>query len=165
MVVTRYSRDREVTPAFLATADEWLAASGELFVVFRFLAAAGAKEYGIYDSPGAFRAACKRAPVGTDIIIFRMPQLPMRGICSTELIEKALEQIPANAEYLVLELGDAEYRTIASPGYLGQGHESLKDDLESLAGRPVAVGSCPNFIAPDNDSMVSAAKGGIDGPR
>jgi len=39
--------------------------------------------------------------------------------------------------------------------------EGLRENL----GTEVAIGHCPPFNDPDNEAMISASKGGIDGPR
>jgi hypothetical protein len=41
----------------------------------------------------------------------------------------------------------------------------LVEDLMEEMGEQVAFGACPDFIHADNNRMISASKGGIDGPR
>jgi hypothetical protein len=48
---------------------------------------------------------------------------------------------------------------------MGDSHADLLAELEELRGREVAFGPCPAFNIPDGPTMISAAKGGIDGPR
>jgi len=48
---------------------------------------------------------------------------------------------------------------------MGDSHATLIEDLTDIMGQPVAVGLGPRFIETDNDAMISASKGGIDGPR
>lgn len=50
-------------------------------------------------------------------------------------------------------------------GDMGDTHATLIEDIVDIEGNPAAVGHCPNFIQADHDGMISASKGGIDGPR
>ena len=45
---------------------------------------------------------------------------------------------------------------------MGDTHASLRDDMLEFVGEEVAVGPCPDFIAADGPTMISASKGGIE---
>ena len=106
-------------------------------------------------------------PVGTDIIAFRAKQLPMRGTCTESLINRALVEIAEGVEFLIVRASPAAPEDPRLWGEMGDTHGDLRETLqdEDVFGREVALGACPPFIDADNQDMVSASKGGIDGPR
>lgn len=161
----RYNSARDVTPEFMARVSGWIAVSGEVFMVLRYLRAAGQKDYVFCRSVEDFRALVDSVPMGTDIIVFEHPQLPIRGISSQEFIEHCVAQIPDDMEYVVAQMHQPVKFPFQFSGFLDGSHASLREDLASFAGQTVAVGPCPNFNGPDCESMISASKGGIDGPR
>jgi hypothetical protein len=161
----KYDPAREITPAFIAQVADWITASGEVLVILRFLRAAGSKDYVFCRSASDFHDLVAGLPVGAETIVFRHPQLPLRGICSQALIEQSLALIPDGTEYLIAILERPSDSTRQPTGSMGDTHECLAEDMASFLGRHVAVGPLPNFAAPDNDSMISASKGGVDGPR
>ena len=161
----KYSPDREVTPTFLATVGEWIDESTEVFVVLRYLRAAGMKDYAFVRERSEFMSLVDCVSDGTDIIAFRDPQLPIRGKCSAEFIKRVMEQIDDGTEYLFVRMHPEKEGDLRLFGEMGDTHVTLSEDLEEELGEEVALGICPPFIEADNDRMISASKGGIDGPR
>lgn len=159
-----YRADRDVTPAFLDIVRAWIDDSGEVLVVMRYLCSAGAKDFALITSAAEFDCLLAICPVGTDIIVFREPQLPLRGIVDTALISRIHDMLKDEEEYLIVD--KTEIRT-DDPRLRARfdSTESLIDDLENLRGRDIAAGPCPAFWKVDSDVMISASKGGIDGPR
>ena len=165
MTTDRYDPERDITPHFLETVKGWLTTSSELFIVLRYLRAAGAKDYLFIRNETEFRQRIEACPLGTDIIVFRDPQLPIRGTVTPEFIAEMQSRIPDGAEYLIVRMSPEEPIGQRITGYLGDTHAGLVEDLSDIQGELVAVGPCPPFIDPDHDGMISASKGGIDGPR
>ena len=165
MMTDQYDTERDITPHFLQTVFSWLAMSSELFVVMRYLHAAGAKDYAFIHTESEFHQLIDACPKGTDIIVFRDRQLPIRGTVTAKLIAATKSLIPDGAEYLVVCTLPEKQGDVRLSGDMGDTHVALIEDLSSIDGKPVAIGSCPPFIEPDNDAMISAAKGGIDGSR
>lgn len=161
----RYDPTREITPEFIGRVTEWIERHGEVFVVLRYLRAAGNKDFLFCHSPSEFVKLVETLPMGTDTIVFEKRQLPFRGVCSEPFIKEALSQIPQGVEYLVVHLHPKEPRHWHVSGFMGDNHACLVEDLREFIGEEVAVGLCPNFIAADHEAMISASKGGIDGPR
>jgi hypothetical protein len=161
----KYDPTREITPAFIAQVSDWITASGEVLVILRYLRAAGSKDYVFCRSASDFQDLVTSLPVGTETIVFRNAQLPLRGICSEALVERSLAFIPDGTEYLIALLERTGGSTRQPTGSMGDNNECLAEDMACFRGKHVAVGPLPNFTAPDNDSMISASKGGIDGPR
>lgn len=158
-------KEGEVTPNFLETVGQWIDANSEVFVVLRYLRAAGMKDYAFIKSRDEFAVLVERVSVGTDIIVFRDAQLPLRGRVTREFIARAKELIRDGEEYMFVRLAPERRRDARLSGTMGERHAELVEDLSEEMGEEVAVGVCPNFINRDNDAMISAAKGGIDGPR
>jgi len=161
----RYSREREVTPAFLERVAEWIERSGEVLVILRYLRAAGGKDFCLCRTAEEFRAISGQAPAGTDIEVFRDPQLPVRGIVTEEFVRAALAVVPDGAEYLLLTREQRAGTLFSRWADLGASHAELLEVLQEHDGVEVMVGICPDFSAPDHDGLVSASKGGIEGPR
>lgn len=166
MVADRYNPGSDISPEFISRVNTWIAASGEVFVVLRYLRAAGAKDYALCRSADDFAALVDSAPIGTDIEVFRDSQLPLRGRVTPEFIVEILRRCEHNrdSEFMVVSLRRRDSSVLAAHSAFG-GAEDVRDALAELIGQEVAFGPCPKFIAPDSDELVSASKGGIDGPR
>ncbi len=165
MTTDRYEPERDITPHFVETVKGWLTMSSELFIVLRYLRAAGAKDYLFIHNEAEFRQLIDVCPLGTDIIVFRDPQLPNRGTVTPEFIAEMQNRIPDGAEYLIVRMSPEELSGLRITGDLGDTHADLVEDLSDIQGELVAVGLCPPFMAPDHDGMISVSKGGTDGPR
>lgn len=165
MTTDIYNPERDITPAYLAKVDAWIAASGEVLVIMRYLRAAGSKDYALVSTSQDFRVLTDACGDGTDIIVFRDPQLPLRGKVDAEFIGHAKALVPDGHEYLYMRTTPEEEGDPRCWGEMGDAHGCLAEDLGGNVGVYVAFGPCPNFSQPDNDVIISASKGGIDGPR
>jgi hypothetical protein len=161
----RYNPARDVTSAFLERVSEWIQRSGEVLVILRYLRAAGAKDFALCRTRGDFERLVESVPTGTDIEVFRDPQLPLRGTVDEALIASALIAIPYGEEYLLVTTEVRPGSNISRFGDIGCSHADLRESLEELMGADVALGACPAYCVPDHEGLISAAKGGIDGPR
>ncbi len=161
----RFDPSREISSAFIARVCERISTCGEVFVVLRYLRSGGQRDYVFCRSETEFRDLVETLPVGTDTVVFQLPQLPLRGLCSQSLIDRALAEIPEGDEYLITRLRWPSSNANADTGWMGDSHAELVDDLRCLLGEEVAIGVCPGFNGPDSEAMISASKGGIDGPR
>lgn len=160
-----YNSDRDITPRFLNIVTRWLNASPELFAVLRYLGS-GSKDYAFIRDVDEFMRLIAACPDGTDVIVFRDHQLPLRGGVTAELITQTQALVPDGEEYLwVSTVPESSGGDIRLCGGSGDRHEELIEELRDLLGDSVAVGPCPPFFEADNESMVSASKGGLDGPR
>jgi hypothetical protein len=160
-----YDATRDVSPAFVDRVTEWIVARGEVLIVLRYLRAAGAKDFALCRTQQALTIVIENAPRGTDIEVFREPQLPLRGLVTEQFIESALNKIRDGEEYLVVSTEPTLNSCISRFSDMGDSHDDLRETLLGMIGSEVAVGTCPNFCAPDHDGLISASKGGIDGPR
>ena len=161
----RYDPARDVTSAFLDRVDGWIHQSGEVLIILRYLRAAGAKDFALCHTRADFEMLIESLPTGTDIEVFRDPQLPVRGIVDEAFITSALGAIPGGQEYLLITTGTRPGSKISRFGDIGCSHDELRESLDELKGTAVALGVCPDYCVPDHEGLVSAAKGGIDGPR
>src|SRR5262245_31183819 len=100
MVANSYRPERDVSEHYLSKVSSWLRVSGEVFVVLRYLRAAGAKEYAFVRSDTELADLIRILPLGTDIIAFHDPQLPMRGVVDAAFIDQATEHLAEWKEYL-----------------------------------------------------------------
>ena len=167
---THYNPERDVTPAFLETVGQWIdaSASPEIFVVLRYLRAGGAKDYAFIRSRVDFAALVACVPEGTDIVVFRDSQLPLRGKVTPEFLARAMDHVRDGEEYMLVRMAPESHRPAGDLrrfGEMGCTHAELARDLEDEIGEEVALGKCPRFIDADHERMISASKGGIDGSR
>ena len=161
----RYVAERDISSDFCRTVESWIDQQGEVFVVLRYLRAAGAKDYAFVRSAAEFKALIHVCPIGTDIEVFREPQLPTQGMVTSEFISRLSTEVPDWGEYLYVVL---EPRGPDDPrlfGEMGGTADELAEDLSHQGGKLIAIGPCPPFNDPDNEAMISRSKGGIDGPR
>ena len=164
MMSEKYNPKRDVTLRYLETVSRWIDASSEVFIVLRYLGS-GAKDYAFVCSVNDFTQLIDDCPTGTDIIVFRDQQLPRRGNVTEEFIAQSRRLIPDGTEYLCVSMIPESHGTVMLSGSMADTETDLIDDLEDRLGGFVAVGPCPPFFEGDNDRMISASKGGIDGPR
>jgi hypothetical protein len=160
-----YDPARDVTPQFLARVADWIRVSGEALVVLRYLRAAGAKDFALCRSMDEFKALVAEAPPGTDIEVFRDKQVPLRGVVTDTFADGAVQAIPEGGEYLIMSLATKPGTRLSIAFDMGVSHAELREGLAGLRGHEVALGPCPAFSAADHEGLVSASKGGIDGPR
>jgi hypothetical protein len=165
MVRDTYNPARDISDDFLATVASWIRNASEVFVVVRYLRAAGAKDYAFVRSETEFRELIGICPVGTDIIVFRDPQLPLRAVVDDALVRTARVLLSEWKEYLYVLLTPRTAGDVRLFGKMGDRESDLVEDLGEHFGEKVAIGACPNFNAPDNVGIISRSKGGIDGPR
>lgn len=163
--MSKYDPTRDTSAHFISKVMGWISESGEVLVVLRYLASAGAKDFIFCRTQEEFTKLVESVAIGTDIIVFQEPQLPTRGSCTQSFIESTLRQLAACDECLVVRVHLKVPQRLTTSGQMSDSPECLKEILEGLLGEEVAVGPCPNFNVADHETMISAAKGGIDGPR
>ncbi len=163
-MTTTCNPNRDVTRRFLDTVHAWIAESGEVLIVLRYLHGAGSRDYALIDASTTFDLLVERCPLGTDIIVFKEPQLPVRGIVDDALASRLRSVLKDDDEYLIIDMTEVRTGDPRRRGHFDS-MEGLASDLEYLHGRDVAGGVCPPFWEADSPVMISASKGGIDGPR
>ena len=138
--------------AFLAQARRWLAEHGDLLVLARYSRAAGAKDVFLFHDDAAFATWLDEQPAATSVIIFRGPQVPLRGTADDRLADAARALVPDGTEYLIVRLAPPRY---AGTRRVGDTHRELTEDLEDVRGEPIAVGPHPQWLH-DTDDLVEA---------
>jgi hypothetical protein len=92
----------------------------------------------------------------------------LRGKVTPEFLAPAKAHLTDGEEYLFLRLSpdsDHPASDLRLSGGMGDSHAELTRDWEDEVDQEVAFGPCPPFTDADNERMISASKGGIDGPR
>jgi len=143
----------------------WIEKSGEVLVVLRYLRAAGAKDFALCRTSEDFESLVRFVAIGTDIEVFRDPQLPLRGIVDGAFIATATSESTKWQEHLLLSVETRPDSVISRFSDLDCPGPELLKSLEQLRGQRVALGECPDFNLEDHEGLISASKGGIDGPR
>ncbi len=136
--IDRYNPARDVTPAFLERVSGWLQRSGEVLIILRYLRAAGAKDFALCRSLGDFEVLVQSLPAGTDIEVFREPQLRHRGVVDDAFIASALDAIRDDQEYLLVTTETLPSSGICRSGEIGCTHADLRESLNDLMGNHVA---------------------------
>lgn len=159
-----HDHDRDITAEFLNHVRKWIDQRGEVLVVLRYLRMAGAKDFALCPSFADFDFIVDSAPLGTDIEVLRDAGLPVRGIVDAAFIDTAVSHVRDDEEYLVLTT-EKERSCLTRSARWDLLHVSLRADLNDLLGVEVRMGACPDFMCADQDGLISASKGGINGPR
>jgi hypothetical protein len=141
---------------FLSTLEDWFRNRTEILVLFRFSYAAGRREFEFFSSLQSFCERIGQLPPLTNVIAFRQPQLPIRGVVDDRFIDQCLNRIPEGSEYLIVEM----VRRVAGRSTwfhhgAGASHAELRDDLEESRGAQVAVGIHPPWLR-DTEEVISA---------
>ncbi|MDG3006889.1 hypothetical protein [Paludisphaera mucosa] len=161
----KYDPARDVTPAFVDRVTDWFERADEVLVILRYLRAAGAKDFAFCRTRSEVEALIESVPIGTDIEVFRDRQLPIRGVVDETFIRTAFDSFPDGEEYLLMTIETELGSRISRFARIDCSQKELHELLSELIGAEVALGRCPDFNVADHDGLVSAAKGGIDGPR
>jgi hypothetical protein len=141
---------------FLGKIDAWLRGQEEALVLFRYSHAAGSKDFELFSSFEELSMRLSQLPVRASVIVFKPPQLPLRGVVDDDFIGKCLSCIPNGSEYLVLETVRRAYGRMSWFHHdAGTTHAELRSDLEELRGAPVAAGLHPLWLE-DTDDVISA---------
>ena len=141
---------------FLGTLESWLKSRSEILLLIRYSHAAGARDFEFFTSFQNLVDRIQELPPLANIIAFRQPQLPLRGVVDDEFISKCLEFIPEGSEYLTVETVRRVYGTRSwFHDDSGVSHAELRDDLEESRGVPVAVGLYPAWLK-DSEDVISA---------
>ena len=141
---------------FLKSLEDWLHGQSEIMILVRYSRAAGSKSFEFFTSFTALRERLTQLKAETSVTAFRKPQLPLRGRVDDEFICKCLSFIAAGSEFLVLETDPR----MATQQWLfhhsaGESPDELRQVLEGLRGRQVAVGEYPQWLK-DNPDVISA---------
>ena len=139
---------------FLNTVREWFAARQDIFVVARYSAMAGAREYFWFKDFDRFRARLEQFPPRTDVCVFREDQFPLRGIVDNDLIQRVLALIPDRTEAMVADR--IEPPDTSQYVWPCDTHAELIEVLDDLRGEPAAIGPYATWRLPDSDTMISA---------
>jgi hypothetical protein len=159
--VTPMSYASATDPKFLGTLESWLRGLPEIFVLIRYSAAAGNKDFSSFET---LSNRIRQLPPSTSITVFRQPQLPLRGLVDEYFIASCLSVIPDGSEFLVLEMTHRAYGEKSWCHWeAGESHAELRETLEHSRGTPVAVGPYPPFWLEDSDDIVSAIVSDVNG--
>lgn len=141
---------------FLATVKSWLHSKPELLVLIRYWHVASSKDFEFFSSFEMFSERLRKLPHLACVIVFRQPQLPIRGIIDDAFIARCLQSILDGSEYLVTE---TVQRVIGHVSWFhhaeGESHAELREDLEDCRGALVAVGLDPPWLH-DTEDVISA---------
>lgn len=143
-------------PKFLDTVESWFRGQPEILALIRYSHAAGNKEFEMFSSFHDFLERLQQLPHLACVIVFRQPQLPIRGVVDDAFIARCLQSISDGSEYVVTE---TVRRVCGGMSWIhygaGETHAELRDDLEGCCGSPVAAGLYPPWLH-DTGDVISA---------
>lgn len=134
---------------FLTQVEQFIERHGEVLVLFRYARMAGAKDFMFFHDMLSFQSKLEGLAPHTNVIVYGERQLPLRGKVDDVFVQRALEVLPENVEYLLLCLEKTvhDYRPHhywESFDYsAGETHAELREDLDEYRGRLVALGAWP----------------------
>nr|BAF45160.1 hypothetical protein [uncultured bacterium] len=160
---TIYNPDRDISDYYIDTISNWIAENGEVLVVIRALY--GGRDYALLKSKDDLTKLIEVCREGADIIAIRGNPLIYKGEVTETFINEAYDEMSDKKEYLYIIAcpeKDNDPRLFGEEGYT---EKTLKQDLSDHMGELVFLGPCPNYMDKDSENLISASKGGIDGPR
>lgn len=148
---------------FLNTLEGWLRCQSEIMVLIRYSRAAGSKSFEFFAQFDVLKKRLAVLKPETSVTAFRKPQLPLRGYVDDDFIAKCLSAIPVGSEFLVLGIDPR----LATQQWLfhheaGESPDELREVLEGLRRRSVAVGEYPPWRE-DSSDVISAYVPNQDG--
>lgn len=161
----RHTPERDINERYLARARAWVTEYGEILVILRYLGMAGAKDFALCQSEAEFLQLIDWVPTGTDIEVVRGKHLPLRGVITPDFVNRAFAEVPDGTEYLLLSVQRQCGTPISTSYAWSDSHSDLRENLDEWSGIEAVFGVCPEFMASDGVDLISASKGGIDGPR
>jgi hypothetical protein len=126
------SSDNDV---FQAQVARWITEHLEVLAMIRFSCMGGAKSFEFFDNFKSFKSRLKQLPPRICVIVFALPQLPLRGRVDDDFIKQALSLVPNGTEFLIagLELvvcGKAAWYEDSA----GETHDELRESLQDMLG-------------------------------
>jgi len=133
---------------FISQATTVLEQLGEIFCVIRFNASAGNRSYEFFRSVESFRDLLSKLPEKSSVIVFKRPQLPIRGVVNDNFIENAIQSLPAATECTIVRtsritMGSRSWYHNIELNNLVEIEQELRDSF--CWGHPVAVGIEPDW--------------------
>lgn len=153
----RYEHMMSATdPAFLGVLENWLHSRPEVLVLIRYSLAAGGKEFELFSSYKPLITRLSGLPPGTSIIVFREPQLPLRGVVDRDFISDCLNALPDGLEFLLLESPRRDSAEVVGLDWTaGETHAELREALDNAVGSRVAVGPYPPWLGETNEVIAA----------
>jgi hypothetical protein len=132
--------------AFLGVLENWLRPRPKILVLIQYSRAAGKKEFEFFFSYESLAGRLNQLPPSISVTAFRDAQLLLRGVVDADFISTCLNALPETSEFLVLETRGRDAHWVAR-----ETHAELRNELQQLTGRPVAVGPYPPWLADTTD--------------
>jgi hypothetical protein len=144
---------------FVALARRWIAEQGEILGLFRYSRTGGGKDFCFFREPEGFTAKLARLPPNTSVILFRRPQLALRGRIDESIIDEAVSLMVDDAEIIAVVLNEQECdRAVLRE----ETKEEFRTALREHGGQLAAIGSYPPWLR-DSEDVIEALVPGPDG--
>ncbi len=142
------STDRQ----FLAKLQRWFRTREEVLLMIRHPYSAGSKDFELHVTYKTLKTRLRALKPSTWVIVFRQPQLPVRGVVDATLMKKCLEHVGDGVEYLISERMPRTFgRSTWYQWCTGRSHSKMREDLDKLRGQEVAVGAFPSWVKETKD--------------
>ena len=154
----------DITPEFLRTVHGWIAECGTILVISKRLYCMGDIDFALISSERDFDHLVELCSDGTKVIAFRGPLTPISGMIDDAFINRVMDALSTEDEYILIEqprIPSGDPRSKGETDYTS----NLRVSLEDRAGEVVTIVACPRIWHIQSDTVTFACKGGIDGPR
>jgi hypothetical protein len=137
---------------FLAKLQRWFRSRREVLLMIRHPYSAGSKDFELHGSYKALKTRLRGLKPSTWVVIFRQPQLPVRGVVDGAFVKKCQECVVDGAEYLISERVPRTFgRSTWYQWCTGRSHAKMREDLDKLHGCEVAMGAFPPWVKETNE--------------
>jgi hypothetical protein len=156
-----YSEKREPDDAWVAKVSSWIEETGEVFIYLRYLFNSPTMNFALVRSEHDLRRLIGVSPEGTELTACRGAWLPIRGAWGEELLDRVRDEIPTRTDCVCVF---TQTNSPEDPRLAGESWCSTSEMIRELSEREceqVAIGVFVN----DGRETISAAIGGLDGPR
>ncbi len=141
-------------PRFLDTVRQWIEQDGEVYVMYWFVKAGGAKANYLFNSYDQFLTTLTSPSLAGfhfDIDVYRHPQFPIRGWVNEDFIKRALLEIPEKQAWFLIGF-DNEIGQGKVIGAFGDNNDkALVEELNDYLGKYVIIGPDIHWPVPPND--------------
>ena len=156
-----HAKNRELGERWIAEVLSWIAETGEVFMYLRYLFNSPTMKFALVKSEPDLRRLIQLSPEGTALTAGKGAWLPIRGVVGAELLARVYQELPARTDCVCVFTQGASPE---HPVLEGQSWSSVSEmiaELKEHEGERVAIGT----FAVSSQQKISAAIGGLDGPR
>ena len=136
----------------------WIERQREVYVIVWYAQRAGMKRFILVRSIEQWAALTNEiltSGLRGEVIVFKQPQLPIRGIADEKLLQRAMAEISDGEEWMLISSDDQDPNNTSCCG--GNTYQELKETWEEYRRRRIAIGIDVDWLAPDSEDVQSGS--------